>query len=248
MDNRDWLEDPSRPAIVGTVDMIGLRLLFEGYGVSRKMRPYHAGLLGADTLVMLDEAHLVPQFEALLAEIAENTERYGAKDDALNTLVPKFQLLPLSATGRRTTAMPFVLQESDFRGGDKIVDAEAHKRLSAEKHLTLQKLGDKKLEDALADAAWKLAQDSDATLKPVRVIVYCNERKVAEATKEALGKLVKDKTIKGHIELFVGARRMRERTIAQQRLQREKSAWTWTQTTWSATSRPGIAWCSASGA
>ncbi len=61
VDNREWLEEPSLPAIiVGTVDMIGSRLLFEGYRVSRKMRPYHAGLLGADTLVVLDEAHLVP--------------------------------------------------------------------------------------------------------------------------------------------------------------------------------------------
>jgi CRISPR-associated endonuclease/helicase Cas3 len=61
VDNRDWRADPARPAIiVGTVDMIGSRLLFSGYGVSRKMRPYHAGLLGADALVALDEAHLVP--------------------------------------------------------------------------------------------------------------------------------------------------------------------------------------------
>jgi CRISPR-associated endonuclease/helicase Cas3 len=64
VDNREWLENPASPAIiVGTVDMIGSRLLFEGYGVSRKMRPYHAGMLGADTLIVLDEAHLVPPFE-----------------------------------------------------------------------------------------------------------------------------------------------------------------------------------------
>lgn len=34
VDNRDWLADPAAPAIVvGTVDMIGSRLLFMGYGV-----------------------------------------------------------------------------------------------------------------------------------------------------------------------------------------------------------------------
>ena len=74
-DNRDWLEDPSKPAIVvGTIDMVGSRLLFEGYGVSRRMRPYHAGLLGADTLVLLDEAHLCPPFEALLRQVVKHRD------------------------------------------------------------------------------------------------------------------------------------------------------------------------------
>jgi CRISPR-associated endonuclease/helicase Cas3 len=219
VDNREWLEDPAKPAIIiGTVDMIGSRLLFEGYGVSHKMRPYHAGLLGADALVLLDEAHLVPPFEALLAEIAGNAGRYGAKQKDLNALVPRFQLLPLSATGRRQTNTPFVLQERDFRDGETIVDAEANKRLHAVKHLTLQKLGDTELEDTLAEQAWALVQDGENALKPVRVIVYCNERKIAEATKAALDTKAKKTSAQDRIELFVGARRVRERFEAEKQL------------------------------
>ena len=143
VDNRDWLQDPSQPAvIVGTVDMIGSRLLFEGYGVSRKMRPYHAGLLGADTLVLLDEAHLVPPFEALLVEMTENAGRYGPRGEKLGGLLPKFRLLPLSATGRRQATQPFSLEERDFRNPD---DATVLERLFAEKRLILQELEDKEL-------------------------------------------------------------------------------------------------------
>jgi CRISPR-associated endonuclease/helicase Cas3 len=226
VDNRDWLEAPSRPAIiVGTVDMVGSRLLFEGYGVSRKMRPYHAGLLGADTLVLLDEAHLVPPFEALLAEIAENAGRYGSQEKALGALIPKFQLLPLSATGRRQTARPFVLEEKDFRNPD---DAIVLKRLFAEKRLTLPKRGDKKLEDALAEQAWALARETqernngenaNTSLKPVRVIVYCNSREVAGKAKDALDKEAKNTAAEGRTELFVGARRVKERSDAERRLE-----------------------------
>jgi CRISPR-associated endonuclease/helicase Cas3 len=225
VDNRDWLEDPSRPVIiVGTVDMVGSRLLFEGYGVSRKMRPYHAGLLGADTLVLLDEAHLVPPFEALLAEIAENAGRYGSQEKALGALIPKFQLLPLSATGRRQTARPFVLEEKDFRSPD---DATVLQRLFAEKHLTLQEKGDEDFAKALAGQAWAVAQETqeringenaNTSLKPVRVIVYCNSRDVAENTKKELDKKAEKTVAEGRTELFVGARRVKERSDAERRL------------------------------
>lgn len=178
VDNREWLEDPSKPAIiVGTVDMIGSRLLFEGYGVSRKMRPYHAGLLGADTLVVLDEAHLVPPFEALLAEIADNAGRYGPRREDLGVMVPRFRLLPLSATGRRPTARPFALAEKDFRNPDEPIAIE---RLFARKRLVLKEIRDQKLADALADHAWALAQGETNVLQPVRILVYCDSRDVAQ--------------------------------------------------------------------
>ncbi|WP_298331125.1 DEAD/DEAH box helicase family protein, partial [Asticcacaulis sp.] len=48
LDNRRWMEDPAAPAIIiGTIDMIGSRLLFQGYGVSTGLRPFQAGLIGA---------------------------------------------------------------------------------------------------------------------------------------------------------------------------------------------------------
>ena len=101
-DNRAWLQDPGRPAIIiGTIDMIGSRLLFEGYGVSRGMRPYQAGLLGADTLVVLDEAHLCPPFQALLSAI-ETDDALKPKDDRRRALVPASvccRCRPPAATG-----------------------------------------------------------------------------------------------------------------------------------------------------
>lgn len=69
-DNREWSTDPSRPAIVvGTVDMVGSRLLFSGYGDSRRRRSLHGGLLGQDTLIVNDESHLTPAFADLLVQV-----------------------------------------------------------------------------------------------------------------------------------------------------------------------------------
>jgi len=220
VDNRAWLEDPSSPAIViGTVDMVGSRLLFSGYGVSSKMRPYHAGLLGADTLVVLDEAHLVPSFEDLLREVERGADSFGPKEASLRGLVPEFKFLSLSATGRQTDTTALVLSDEDR--SNPIVK----KRLTAKKALSIVDLGKNtddadeatknkwpKLAGVLAKQAWEVTTQGSAL---VRCLVFCNARKDTTAVAAELRSLAKSATApEPTIELFVGGRRVNERTQA----------------------------------
>jgi CRISPR-associated endonuclease/helicase Cas3 len=101
-DNREWSEDPSRPAIiVGTVDMIGSRLLFSGYGDGRYWRAQHAGLIGHDTLIVNDEAHLTQAFAALLSKVQQKQR---------GSLKP-FRTLSLSATHSSSECWPNSLED-----------------------------------------------------------------------------------------------------------------------------------------
>jgi CRISPR-associated endonuclease/helicase Cas3 len=211
VDNREWLEDPASPAIiVGTVDMIGSRLLFEGYSVSRKMRPYHAGLLGSDTLIVLDEAHLVPPFERLLDTIA-GAAHFGPREEAAREGLPPFHLMSLSATGRPSNNRTFGLTDQDLKPG-----SIARKRLDAAKRMEFVSLSPNvRLPEELADRAWHLA---DSGKRPIGCVVYCDKREDAIAAKAALEKLAKGAKSNASTELLVGARRVFERQGAAERL------------------------------
>ena len=244
VDNREWLEGPSSPAIViGTVDMVGSRLLFSGYGVTSKMRPYHAGLLGADTLVVLDEAHLVPAFEDLLLQIERGAEAFGPRDPALRALLPRFTLLSLSATGRQTGSTTLTLTDADRR------NPTISKRLAAKKSLSAVGLacapgatgaadesGDNKTTDdertdqrkkenapklanELAKQAWEQLTNQGSA--PLRCLVFCDSRMDATAVATELRSLAKSASApEPTVELFVGARRVRERVLARDALAR----------------------------
>ena len=222
-DNREWMADPAAPAIVvGTVDMVGSRLLFEGYGVSRRMRPYAAGLLGCDTLVMLDEAHLARPFERLLQAIEEGrglSSANGAEArlgifaglTACNGFPPPFRVLPLSATlGHDTGSEPFGLDHDDW------ANETVRSRLESRKSLTVERLSPgASLAGLLAERAWELMQaESAAAAKPPGVVVYCNRRKDAEAVADSLLKRSGKKEPRPDAILFVGGRRVHERQEA----------------------------------
>jgi CRISPR-associated endonuclease/helicase Cas3 len=205
VDNQEWRSDPAAPAIiVGTVDMIGSRLLFSGYGVSPKMRPYHAGLFGADTLVVLDEAHLVPPFEALLESIDGGGESFGPRMDAAPGFLPRLRLLSLSATGRERAGNVFRLAAEDRE------DAVVKQRLGAKKRLSLHELdAAKSFVGAMAERAWRLATEAG----PSRVLIYCSSREDALKVKDEIDSRAKREKIKHAAELLVGERRVHERDL-----------------------------------
>jgi CRISPR-associated endonuclease/helicase Cas3 len=168
-DNAAWRRDPSRPAIVvGTVDMIGSRLLFNGYGCGFRSRPLHAGLLGQDALLVHDEAHLEPAFQSLLTAIADEQRRSNEPRP--------LAVLALSATGR--TEPDFTLGDADFR------DPVVMQRLHAKKGLLLHVIEDRKdLPDRIAAKAAELDG---------KVIVFLSSVDHAEKCAQALRKARKN--------------------------------------------------------
>jgi CRISPR-associated endonuclease/helicase Cas3 len=143
-DNAEWRIDPARPAIiVGTVDMIGSRLLFAGYGRGFKTRPLHAGFLGQDSILIHDEAHLEPAFQELLTTIEREQKRCG-------DFLP-LHLMALTATPRTgDSSESSVLTDEDRK--HPIVS----KRLTAKKGISFFRVEDEK---ATADEVVRHALD-----------------------------------------------------------------------------------------
>jgi CRISPR-associated endonuclease/helicase Cas3 len=155
-DNRQWLEEPSLPSVVvGTVDMVGSRLLFNGYRTGRWQKARHAGMLGQDSLLVHDEAHLEPAFQRLLDWIEARQQTDGSPRP--------LRVMAMSATGSR----PISQAVSVFTTADEAHPVVRKRFSEVKKQLFLHDLSGK---TKAVDRIVALAAQHEKS--PSRVLVY----------------------------------------------------------------------------
>jgi CRISPR-associated endonuclease/helicase Cas3 len=153
-----WARIPSQAAILtSTVDQIGSRLLFRGYGHSALAAPIFAGLAGNDSLILLDEAHCAKPFlQTLRALQMFRSDRWS--EVAHPT---PFHVAVLSATppgedeGEELKTFP----ANEDERAQALNHQELQKRLRATKRAVLEEEKDEdKLTKKIADAAEAFAR------------------------------------------------------------------------------------------
>lgn len=145
-----WVRDPLQPTVVtSTVDQVGSRLLFRGYGLSSSAWPIHAGLIGNDSLIFLDEAHCSRAFAQTLRAV----RRY--RDDAWSEepVGRSFQVVEMTATPSSPGRSIFGIDDEDREAEYLRQRIRAAKptqlTISKNRPRDLEKLADKLCEEAL---------------------------------------------------------------------------------------------------
>jgi len=169
--DHEWLSYPERPAIlIGTVDMLGSRLLFRAYvGSGDWRRAQSAGLLGQDTWFVLDEPHLAHPFRNLLSNIKQ-------MQNASPTPRP-FWFTQIGATNRGKAT------------GDKLqeavkTDASLGPRLSANKQVHVS--GKAVSGEEFVDEAVRISSAALASGQPVSIAVIVSTVRLARSLTETL--------------------------------------------------------------
>ena len=194
----DWARTPTQPTIVcSTVDQVGSRLLFRGYGVANRMRPVHAGLLGSDSLILLDEAHLSEPFRRTLADV----QQIGGA---------RIKTALLSATPGDSEQGTFSLTTNDR------VHPILKERLEASKPTSLEKPVRTPAADAFTDTAVKMADRLRTAGVPSPAVGIVVNR--VDLAREIFGKLRNKSASSSEALLMIGRSRDVDRDQIARRL------------------------------
>lgn len=222
----DWARTPSQPTILcSTVDQVGSRLLFRGYGVSNSMKPVHAGLLGSDCLILLDEAHLSEPFRQTLGWVQRyRGNAWREKQDA----TAPWGVTLLTATPEKKSAVPFQLEKEDYDNAilqkrwsakkpARLVELEKVKGATTEQEVESNKAADKQRVDKLVDQTREgLASLRESGVEAPAIAVVVNRVARARAVFDELHKEFKQE--ENDLILLVGPSRSVERDKLAERL------------------------------
>ena len=207
-----WARDPLQPTVVAsTVDQVGSRLLFRGYGRGPGVWPVYAALIANDSLIFLDEAHCAQPFLQTLQAV----DRF--REWAHTPLGRSFHPVVMSATPPPELHSVF----KDRSGEGFSPDHPLGRRQLARKPAILKRVGNAKgkrataaLAKALAGAAVELVSDQLRA-----VVVFVNRVATARATYKLLME-------KGEIDAVVLTGRMRpidKNLVVEERLKKLQS-------------------------
>jgi CRISPR-associated endonuclease/helicase Cas3 len=178
----NWGRLPPQPVVItSTVDQLGSRLLFRGYGHSNLTASIFAGLAAHDSLILLDEAHCsVPFMQTLRA-----VETFRAEAWAESPIVTPFAFAILSAT-----PPPDIPKEAVFPGDDRgraLDHPILRERMSASKPAELVRLeGRDGGSDPLVTEAAKRAWSYISELGKRRVALIVNRVQTAREIERIL--------------------------------------------------------------
>ena len=211
--NDAWVRSPLQPTVLtSTVDQVGSRLLFRGYGVSDRNLPIHAALTANDSLIMLDEAHCSKPFSQTMKSI----ERYRGERWAEQAVASPFQFVQMTATppsgldDRRLTE----LTDHDYE-----VDEKLAQRHQCSKPVRLVALAGARTGTGNAKIAKKLAMEAHALSNDhglKKIAIVANRVDIARQTCAEL-----EKKHRGRVHLMIGRMRPIDRDDLTRHLQRE---------------------------
>lgn len=196
-----WLDRPDLPGIVtGTVDQVGSRLFFRGYGVGVRRRPIDAALVGADSLILVDEAHLATVLTTTLGSALS----YDTSAQVLGLARPVVTRLTATSDGAEGGWVPPFDEEAH------LADPVAARRLTANKRLRMESVGKAAAVKTVAGLAAKEAAHPGA-----RVLVVCN---TIDRARDVHSHLVKSLPKGSDPLLLIGRSRQYEREAIVERV------------------------------
>ncbi len=189
-----WARSLTQPIVVcTTVDQLGSRILFRGYGVSDFALPIHAALCTHDATILLDEAHVTKAF----CETLDLLNRYQSVREDTTTIGNRFHYVQMTATPHGQVDEPFQLLDDDFK------NTILKSRQDASKLAVLHSIDKKKpLSLSISTDAVRIGSEA-----PRAVGIIVNRVQTARDIAEQIRNLLNEKEMECDVHLVIGRMR-----------------------------------------